>query len=99
MTEYFIEGRFPPARRILGIIGPRKTTWTKLHTEHTTTEEGFEWRGEVDMQLGEIPISLHFESDKNGDPFPSENALIDFLAENFRVTYLIGVSKPAVNVR
>ncbi len=93
--EYSIEGRLPPAERVL-LVGPRGKTRTTLVTERRDGEKGSEWIGALDVDGKQIKGKILFERDIAGEPFRSEQELLDFLNEQFSLSYLRDRSKPAI---
>lgn len=97
--EYHIEGKFPGAKRVMG-IGPRKEVFTHLTTvasERDPDTHNCTWRGILDITLNNIPGQLFFEKDKENTPFTSERQLLLFLRDTYHVTYLRDLSMPAVS--
>jgi len=102
--EYWIEGKFPESKRILG-IGPRRNTFTTLVTVSELTmnrQEGdspYTWKGELEVDGKNIKGKIVFERGTDGKPLGSERELLDHLTEKYSVIYLRDKKSPAVETR
>ena len=98
-TEYHAEGRFPESKRIL-LIGPRKQTFTTLITRGVQVDDGepysYRWKGELEVNGKDIKGKIVFEKNAKGEPFKTEEQLLDFLSKKYSIRYLRNKSDPAI---
>jgi hypothetical protein len=88
-SEYWIEGKFPGSKRVLG-IGPRMAYFTTL----TIVQDSEGWIGLLETK-GKKPGKLVIGNDKKGKPFKTEDDLKDYLGR-YHLTYLRDKTDAAV---
>lgn len=99
-NEYFAYGRFPDSERVLG-IGPRKekrnTIFIRSIGDETDKKIGHYYIAELLVDNKEPEGKIVFERNVKGQPFKTEQELIDYLAKKFSISYMRDVRNPAVS--